>query len=300
MLTSETVNTFLAVARAGSFLQAADIVGVSQSTVSQRIRMLEQLIGRTLILRTRGSRSLALTPAGTTFLELAERWTLIEIEVEQLKTFTERRLALGSVDSLSIYVLPQLFGRLFASSPPIHLHLETGRYWQLHERVASGHLQAAFTLTPPDHVDLVAEEIGSYDMVMVASADMLPPGDASIDVRDLPPERELFLEWSQELDKWRAQRPKTGSAGFVDKAHLLPPLLERGDVWALVPSFMIAAIEQHGGMRIAALTDAAPKLRMFFVRRRRDPLFRSAELRSVRDALQNIHMSARTAVRTYP
>ena len=290
MLTSETVNTFLAVARAGSFLQAADIVGVSQSTVSQRIRMLEQLIGRTLILRTRGSRGLTLTPAGKTFLELAERWALIELEVEQLKMFSERRLALGSVDSLSIYVLPQLFGRLFTTSPPIHLHLETGRYWQLHDRVASGHLQAAFTLTPPDHIDLIAEEIASYDMHVVASADMLRD-PARVDIRELPPEQELFMEWSQELNLWRAGRPKTGSSGFVDKAHLLPPLLQRGDVWALIPSFMVAAVEQHGGMRIGVLADAPPRLRVFFVRKRRDATFRSAELASVREALHDIGLS---------
>lgn len=292
MLTSETVNTFLAVARAGSFLQAADIVGVSQSTVSQRIRMLEQLIGRTLILRTRGSRGLTLTPAGNTFLELAERWTLIELEVDRLKMSSERRLALGSVDSLSIYVLPQLFGRLFTTSPPIHLHLETGRYWQLHDRVASGHLQAAFTLTPPDHIDLIVEEIASYDMHVVAHCGMLPEAGARIDIRDLPPERELFMEWSQELNRWRAGRPNTGSAGFVDKAHLLPPLLERGDVWALIPSFMIRAVEQHGEVRTGVLADPPPRLRMFFVRKRKDATFRSSELTSVRNALRELGLSA--------
>src|SRR5438034_724019 len=53
-----------AVAREGSFRRAATRLGYVQSAISHQIAALEGLIGKRLIDRSRGTRPLALTPAG--------------------------------------------------------------------------------------------------------------------------------------------------------------------------------------------------------------------------------------------
>ena len=260
--------------------------------MSQRIALLEQKIGKGLILRTRGVRGITLTDAGHAFLDLAERWTQIEIEAEQLGRTHERRLALGLVDSLSIYVLPDFLGRLADASPPLHLHVETGRFWQLHDRVATGHLHCAFTLNPSEHVDLLTEEVARFPM---AVATMHPAGqidDIAIDIGCLPAEDELTVEWSEEIDQWRTGRRQLRGAGFVDKAHLLSPLLKRPSSWALVPRFMERLLTRDGNIRLYDLSAPSPPLRMFFVRRRKDLTFGVAELASVRQALRESGFAA--------
>ena len=61
-----------AVAREGSFRRAATRLGYVQSAISHQIAALEALIGKRLIDRSRGTRPLALTPAGEILLSHAD------------------------------------------------------------------------------------------------------------------------------------------------------------------------------------------------------------------------------------
>ena len=56
------LRAFAAVARAGSFSQAADLLHVSQPAVSKQVAVLEAELGKQLL--TRGSRGVTLTAAG--------------------------------------------------------------------------------------------------------------------------------------------------------------------------------------------------------------------------------------------
>src|SRR5215471_12790416 len=61
-----------AVARTGAFGRAAEHLGYTQSSVSQQIAGLEQLVGQRLVQRTRGSGVVELTEAGNLLLRHAE------------------------------------------------------------------------------------------------------------------------------------------------------------------------------------------------------------------------------------
>src|SRR5665811_288241 len=65
----ELARTFLEIVSTGNFIRAADRLNVGQTTVSARIRTLEQLLGRPLFVRNKGGASL--TPAGEQFLRYA-------------------------------------------------------------------------------------------------------------------------------------------------------------------------------------------------------------------------------------
>jgi len=66
---TELARTFLEIVSTGSFVRAADRLNVGQTTVSARIRTLEQQLGRSLFVRNKGGASL--TPAGEQFLRYA-------------------------------------------------------------------------------------------------------------------------------------------------------------------------------------------------------------------------------------
>lgn len=69
LMDTELAKTFLAIVSAGSFIRAADRLHVAQTTVSARIRILEQRLGRPLFVRNKAGASL--TPAGERFLRYA-------------------------------------------------------------------------------------------------------------------------------------------------------------------------------------------------------------------------------------
>jgi DNA-binding transcriptional LysR family regulator len=66
---TELARTFLEIVSTGSFIRAAERLNVGQTTVSARIRTLEQQLGRPLFVRNKGGASL--TPAGEQFLRYA-------------------------------------------------------------------------------------------------------------------------------------------------------------------------------------------------------------------------------------
>lgn len=67
----DDIRVFLAIVEHGSLNQAADYLGINQSTVSRRISALEERLGVSLFERKRGSRW-AVTPAGEQMLASAE------------------------------------------------------------------------------------------------------------------------------------------------------------------------------------------------------------------------------------
>jgi len=69
MLDPILLQTFLAVAQTRSFTQAAERLGLRQSTVSQQVRKLEQQAGRRLFIRD--THSVAMTIDGEAMVEFA-------------------------------------------------------------------------------------------------------------------------------------------------------------------------------------------------------------------------------------
>ncbi|MGN1215975.1 MAG: LysR family transcriptional regulator [Candidatus Cryptobacteroides sp.] len=71
MIEDFRLKVFTTVASCGSFTLAAKKLGISQSAVSQNIAELEKSVGAELFVRSRGN--IALTPAGKSFIEYADR-----------------------------------------------------------------------------------------------------------------------------------------------------------------------------------------------------------------------------------
>ena len=78
MLDYAALAAFAAVLRTGSFDAAAQILGVTQSAVSQRVKALEERLGCNLVQRTRPARP---TEAGQRMLRHIEDVTLMEAQL---------------------------------------------------------------------------------------------------------------------------------------------------------------------------------------------------------------------------
>lgn len=121
----DLLRAFVAVAETGGFTAAADVVGRSQSAVSQKVIRLEELIGRRVF--ERNSRSLTLTLDGERLLAVARR--MIEMNDVAVRTLLEPKvgtLRLGVAEDFMPSLLPGILARFQRLYPGLHLELRTG------------------------------------------------------------------------------------------------------------------------------------------------------------------------------
>jgi len=83
MLDLELLKTFVCVVDEGSFTRAAERVHRTQSTVSQQVRKLEELVGHALLLRDRTGLNVAVTEHGELLIHYARRLLALSAEATE-------------------------------------------------------------------------------------------------------------------------------------------------------------------------------------------------------------------------
>jgi len=147
----DDLRIFLAVARAGSISGAATRLGVQHSTVSRRLRALEERLGTRLIERKTSGNEL--TEAGED-LQLSAR--KIEAEILEFEgarsgedTGAAGELRVTAINNMASSVLMPVFARFSAAYPDIELHVQvSNKFARLAERDAD--IAIRLTNTPLD------------------------------------------------------------------------------------------------------------------------------------------------------
>ncbi|MBX7466510.1 MULTISPECIES: LysR family transcriptional regulator [Streptomyces] len=181
---------FVAVAETRHFTRAAERVHVSQPSLSQQIKALENELGAELFSRARGN--IALTDAGEALLPLARRILAdadtARIEVQELAQLRRGRVRLGATPSLCTGLLPDVLRAFHDRHPGIQLLIEEGGSHDLVRELARGALDLALIVLPLPAASpaLTTIELLQEDLVVVSSAAEPAPGsDASVRVADL-------------------------------------------------------------------------------------------------------------------
>ena len=122
----DLLRAFVAVAESGGFTAAAEVVGRSQSAVSQKVLRLEEIVQRRVFDRT--SRSLSLTRDGEQMLVVARRMLELNDTVMHglLQPPAVGSLRLGISEDFVPSQLPKLLTRFSRLYPGVHLDLMTG------------------------------------------------------------------------------------------------------------------------------------------------------------------------------
>ncbi|MET8201863.1 LysR family transcriptional regulator [Micromonospora chokoriensis] len=280
---------FVAVAEVRHFTQAADIVGITQPSLSKQIHALEADLGAPLFERVRGN--IALTAAGEVLLPLATR-ILADVEtatreVQELVGLRRGRVRLGATPSLATSLAPPVLRRFRDAHPTIDLRVEEGGSQDLVRDLLRGDLDLALIIMPAQGADpgLRVDPILRESLV-VASVDEVPTASATgdlriTDLRDLP-----MVMFREGYDLRDATIQACREAGFepsfaVDGGEMDAVLsfVEAGLGIALVPGIVLA---RRPGVRITPLAPPGVR-RTIAVARRRDivPTHAGRELRRI-------------------
>ncbi len=138
MLNPVWLTTFATVATSRSFTDAGRQLGLTQSSVSEHIRRLEEHVGRRLLVRD--THSLALTADGEAMLIHARMILAAMTHAES--QFRSPRLAgrvrLGSSDDLALGPLPSVLAAFRRTHPDVELEITIGLTGQLYDLLNEG------------------------------------------------------------------------------------------------------------------------------------------------------------------
>src|SRR6476646_6829583 len=142
-----------AVAAERSFGRAAERLGYTQSAISQQIAALERVVGEPVFDRPGGPKRVVLTRAGELLLAHAEvvldRVREAEADLASYRSGRLGRLAVGTFQSVSVRILPEVLRRLRIESPDLEITLlESDEQPDLVNGVTSGELDLAFVIGP--------------------------------------------------------------------------------------------------------------------------------------------------------
>ena len=188
----EQVRTFLAIAETGSFSAAARRIFATQSTVSMRVKALEQQLGRALFERSKAGASL--TPAGQQFQKhaaaLLRVWQQARLEVSLPAGFS-MALTVGGNFSLWEGFLLDWLHRLRARSPDIALRAQSGFSEQLMQRLIDGTLDLGVMYSPRSRAGFEVERLFDDELILV-SGEARPPAR--------PGRNYVFVDWGPEFE----------------------------------------------------------------------------------------------------
>lgn len=162
--------TFLEIIRTGSFIQAAERLHITQTTVTARIQHLEELLNCRLFIRNRSGAKL--TENGKRFVTHASQ--LVQIWEMARKDLP---LPIGAIDLITIGgemslwnpLLLNWLGAIRSHLPSLAIRAEVGETRTLHQKLEIGAMDAALVHQPDYWPGMQVEQLLEEKLVLVRS-----------------------------------------------------------------------------------------------------------------------------------
>jgi LysR family transcriptional regulator, flagellar master operon regulator len=187
----ELARTFVEIVKTRSFVRAAERLNVSQTTVSARIRALEEQLGRSLFIRNKNGASL--TPAGEQFLRYAPMFVQLWGRARhQVAVPQGRRAVLTIGGELSLWHpwLVEWLHWMRRSAPDVAPRVEVGLPESLTDQVAAGTLDVAVVYAPQCRPGMRVELLLEEKLVLVTT-------DA--EAKALEPDSYVYVDWGPDF-----------------------------------------------------------------------------------------------------
>ena len=291
--TLKQLQYLVALRKHGHFGKAADECFVTQSTLSAGLRELENLLGVTLVERTR--RVVRFTALGEKVADKAVRVIRESEELAELARSEGRplhgELRLGVIPTIAPFLLPAMLPRLREQWPDLKLYLREETSQAACEALHRGQLDCVLLALPYACGDVESAQLLD-DRLFVAFPGGEAPTGPMVDVGELDEKRMLLLEDGHCLKDHAlsaCNRPelRAHAAMMGTSLHTLVQMVDNGLGVTFIPSMAIEA-----GILDGTQVDAKPLRsdhgfrRVALIWRRSSP--REAEFQLLATALRRI------------
>lgn len=233
-MTHTGIECFLAICRHKTVSAAAQSLYITQPSLSSRLKALERELGVQLFYRSKGSREMALTHAGHEFYQLAVQYEELIRKMQRLGQAGKTTLRVSCFNSLGTYLLPAVYRQFLQIAPHISLQIQDMEMAAASQSILRGETDLAFTGGYLSDGQLRQFPVFSEPMVLICAADSRLK--ASVVLSSLPPQEEVFVQWSHEFARWHQKTLGNSQPQIcVSIMAQLRQFLDRGDRWAIVP-----------------------------------------------------------------
>ncbi|WP_328714529.1 LysR family transcriptional regulator [Nocardia salmonicida] len=235
------LSAFDAAAEEGHFTRAAQRLGVPQSSLSRRVKTMEQLLG--VVLFQPVGRGVALTPQGRDLYERTRGLVrALDDAVHRVRADADPDSGLvrfGFPLTLGPVSIPSLLAQFHTRAPRIRLHLVQAHGEALAEQVRDGRLDLAVMIPPPS--DLPTVDLGRQRIDLHVSRTHPLAKRTHIDLAELAEEAFIANPPSYQLrtllDTWCAAAGFTPRVVFeITEFETLRALVALGQGVALLPA----------------------------------------------------------------
>lgn len=190
------IQSFVAAAEAQSFTKAAELVGLTQSAVSQHVGLLEKELGRGLF--ERKANSVTLTQFGEVIYHHARKIQSIVEEIKQeagqKSTEVAGLVTIASSTVPSEWLLPELLLLIRATYSQIQESVTVSDSAQAIDAVESGQVDFALVGELPRATNLCAKRVAEDELVLVVSPHHPLANSKTIDPKQLVEHSLIFRE----------------------------------------------------------------------------------------------------------
>lgn len=178
---------FYQVAKHKSFSQAAETLCLSQPSVSNQVKLLEETCG--LKLFDRSGRRVELTNTGEILLSYAERIFSLAKEadsvIQEIKELKAGGIRISASNTLGAYYLPDILDLFRKKHPQIEIRMNVGYTQTVVEDILTFRSDLGLIGREVDHPNIVAIPLWEEELVLIVPPDHPFAGRREIDLAEL-------------------------------------------------------------------------------------------------------------------
>ena len=257
----QDVEIFLSLVTTHNISRTAELLYLAQSTVSHRLKALENELGCRLVERGKGKTSIEFTDRGKAFIPIAEKWRSVQVETSSFRSTDEQLyITLGSVDSYSAYIFPAFYRSVFKNHPNLHMTIKTFQIAGIFRNLASQAIDIGFSSHSLNDAGVLNTAMFSEPIYFLCAAKD-DPYPAYVDVQSLDPGLELYFNWSADFQSWHQYwfgllvNPRI----TLDKASLLRQYLLDSPYWATASASVARNLVLSGGIHCHRFLQMPPE-----------------------------------------
>ncbi|MFH1071744.1 MAG: LysR substrate-binding domain-containing protein, partial [Candidatus Glassbacteria bacterium] len=238
----DQLRFFHSVAERGGFTAAATELHLTQPAVSNQVRKLEDDLGTRLF--ERYGRQVKLTRAGEVlytytrriFQQVHEAETILE----DLRSLQTGSLSLGTVDVISIYVLPSIFREFHEAFSKVEISIEVADSANITNGVADGRYDLGFITLPLENRSLISIPIYNDVMRVIAPAGHPLAGRSMVTLEDLSRTTLIIYKRGSVTRRLIEQKFQEAGVAFepdmeIDRPEAMKRLVEAGLGVSIMP-----------------------------------------------------------------
>ncbi|MCD8037398.1 MAG: LysR family transcriptional regulator [Clostridiales bacterium] len=266
-MTDSEVEAFLTVCRCGSITKAAEQLFISQSSLSTKIKILENEIGCPLFVRNKGPRRMNLTDEGHRFYDMALKYE--ELVDEMLSVGRENlpvTLRISSISSTGTYLFAPVYEKFMQEMPDVVLEVQDMVTKSAYLNIEEGMTDIAFTIRKLDTKKAIVYPAFSEEMVFVCQRGADYP--STVGLNDIDSKNEVYIKWHDEFGEWHDNTFGADITPLI-KVELMSQLeffIKKKNAWAIVPASTANAMEKEGLIERRNVSFEIPKRIIYCIR----------------------------------